>query len=107
MVLSRFGGGTVAPDGVTGSGVDRRHALRLLGGLGLAGTMAGPLAACSSSDSSSPYAHLPATIGLLLPQTGERKLIGDELKNGFNLYLEQHDGQLGGHPITITTADEG
>lgn len=69
--------------------------------------LAGALAACSPDTPSNPYADLPVSIGLLLPQTGDRKPIGDELKNGFELYLETHGGQLGGHPAVITFADEG
>jgi branched-chain amino acid transport system substrate-binding protein len=69
--------------------------------------MGAALSACSAEGADNPYAHTPVNIGLLRPQTGERKLIGDELKNGFNLYLEQHGGQLGGHPATMMTSDEG
>ncbi|MBB5870936.1 branched-chain amino acid transport system substrate-binding protein [Allocatelliglobosispora scoriae] len=82
---------------------DRRRALQLFGGAGLAGA----LAACSSTASDNPYSDLPVSIGLLLPQTGSRKAVGDELKNGFELWLEQHSGLLGGHPAQITYADEG
>ena len=82
---------------------DRRRALQLLGGVGLAGA----LAACSPTESADPYADIPVSIGLLLPQTGDRKPIGDELKNGFELWLEHRNGLLGGHLAQLTFADEG
>ncbi|MEU8080899.1 ABC transporter substrate-binding protein [Catellatospora citrea] len=46
-------------------------------------------------------------IGLLLPQSGAFTAIGEDLRRGFDLYLEGTGGKLGGRPATIVTADEG
>jgi branched-chain amino acid transport system substrate-binding protein len=46
-------------------------------------------------------------VGLLWPQSGPYKAIGDDLAKGWQLYLDTHGGQLAGHTITTTTADEG
>lgn len=49
----------------------------------------------------------PVKIGLLVPQSGVYKSLGDDMKNGWELYLEQNDGQLGGREIDTVLADEG
>jgi branched-chain amino acid transport system substrate-binding protein len=46
------------------------------------------------------------TIGLLVPQSGPYKAIGDDMRRGWDLYLDQHGGKLGGHPIDVVTVDE-
>ncbi len=47
------------------------------------------------------------TVGLITPQSGPYKAIGDDMRQGFTLYLTQHHNQLGGHPVRVVTADEG
>ncbi|MFG2328109.1 ABC transporter substrate-binding protein [Streptomyces sp. NPDC048604] len=49
----------------------------------------------------------PLKIGLLVPQSGTYKALGDEMKQGFELYVEQHGGRLGGREVEIVVADEG
>lgn len=49
----------------------------------------------------------PVKIGLLVPQSGVYKSLGDDMKNGYELYLEQNDGQLGGRDVETILADEG
>jgi branched-chain amino acid transport system substrate-binding protein len=68
------------------------------------------LAACggdSSLGGDSENSDGPIQIGLLVPQSGVYKALGDDMKAGFEVYLEQHDGQLGGHDVEVTLADEG
>jgi branched-chain amino acid transport system substrate-binding protein len=84
--------------------MNRRRALQLLAALGTTGLTA----ACSSdSDDEAAPAGNPVKIGLIVPQTGAYKTIGTEIVNGFQLYLTLRGGRLGGHPVTLLTADEG
>src|SRR5690625_4328473 len=46
-------------------------------------------------------------IGLLLPLSGAFEALGDDAQDGFELYLDLNDGQLGGQEIDVTVADEG
>ena len=49
----------------------------------------------------------PVKIGLLVPQSGVYKALGDDMKNGYELYLEQNDNMLGGREVETVLADEG
>ena len=46
-------------------------------------------------------------IGLIAPQTGGYKAIGEDIIHGFQLFLDLNDNRLGGHPVQLLTADEG
>ncbi|MDI5941524.1 ABC transporter substrate-binding protein, partial [Micromonospora sp. DH15] len=87
------------------SQMNRRRALQLLAALGTTGLTA----ACATDGDEGPAAPTgkPVKIGLIAPQTGGFKAIGDEIVNGFQLYLTLNGQQLGGHPVTVVTADEG
>lgn len=49
----------------------------------------------------------PIKIGLLVPQSGVYKSLGDDMKAGFEVYLEEHDNKLGGAEVEVILADEG
>lgn len=88
------------------SQISRRKALKLLAGLGATGLVA----ACgddSDPGSGEQVSDNPVRIGLIAPQTGGYKPIGQEIINGFQLYLEQNNNLLGGHPVDLLVRDEG
>ncbi|MEU7823076.1 ABC transporter substrate-binding protein [Catellatospora sp. NPDC049133] len=47
------------------------------------------------------------TIGFIAPQTGPYQAIGTDMQRGWDLYLDQHGGKLGGHRVKVVLADEG
>ncbi|MFD9333064.1 ABC transporter substrate-binding protein [Streptomyces sp. NPDC060028] len=49
----------------------------------------------------------PVKIGLLVPQSGTYKALGDDMRHGFELYVTQHGGRLGGRAVHVVVADEG
>lgn len=86
------------------SQMNRRRALQLLAALGTTGLVAG----CGSDTDPQPTTNRgPIKIGLITPQAGGFKSIGDDITNGFQLFLDLHDKRLGGHPVELLTADEG
>ncbi|MET7418137.1 ABC transporter substrate-binding protein [Dactylosporangium sp. NPDC005555] len=93
------------------SHLNRRQALRLFAAAGVAGTAAPLLSACSSGSSSNTNVSLPTgppvKIGMIVPLTGSRKDLGNEMDNGFQLYLKTHDNKLGNREVQLLKVDEG
>lgn len=93
------------------SHLNRRQALRLFAAAGVAGAAAPLLSACSDSGSSASNATLPTgppvKIGMIVPLTGSRKDLGNEMDNGFQLYLKVHENKLGNREVQLVKVDEG
>jgi branched-chain amino acid transport system substrate-binding protein len=71
-------------------------------------TLLAAAAACSGSSLDSTSGTDGAlTIGLVWPQSGPYQAIGGDQAKGWQLYLDQHGGKLGGHTVTTPSADEG
>jgi branched-chain amino acid transport system substrate-binding protein len=87
--------------------LDRREALRLLATLGAAGVTAPVLSACGDDGSGGSGSLAPVKIGVVMPQTGVLKSDGDDLGNGFRLYLKRTGGTLGGRLANVVFVDEG
>lgn len=68
------------------------------------------LTACSGGTlggSSEDSADGPIRIGLLVPQSGVYKSLGDDMKAGFELYVKEKGNKLGGRDVQVVLADEG
>ncbi len=46
------------------------------------------------------------TIGLLNPLTGPFAALGEDVNDGFQLYLDEHDGRIAGRDIEVVVEDE-
>ena len=86
------------------SQMNRRRALQLLAALGTTALAAG----CGDDDDAASTSDgSPIKIGLIAPENGPGKTIGQDIINGFQLYLTLNGQRLGGHPVNLLTADEG
>jgi branched-chain amino acid transport system substrate-binding protein len=81
---------------------------RLLGAVGAVALLATACGGSSlSSEESGGSDDGPVKIGLLVPRSGVYKALGDDMKAGFEVFLEQHDNMLGGRDVKVVVADEG
>ncbi|WP_419998961.1 ABC transporter substrate-binding protein [Streptomyces boninensis] len=62
-------------------------------------------AGCSSGGSGSGDDTIK--VGLLASLSGTYEAVGVDQRKGFELYLDTHDGKLGGHKIDLSVGDEG
>jgi len=72
--------------------------------------LATALAACggsSLSSESSSGGGDSVKIGLVVPASGVYEPLGIDMTRGFELYLEQNGGELGGREVEVVKADEG
>ncbi len=90
--------------------LDRRQLLRMFGLVAAAGATGGLAAACGSNDQTDQVrtpSGLTIPVGLVVPNYGRFARIGQEIRSGFLLYLEDTGNFLGNHNVDLHTADEG
>ncbi|HEX2028693.1 MAG TPA: ABC transporter substrate-binding protein [Nitriliruptorales bacterium] len=93
--------------------LSRRDFLKRVGLVGAAMGVPGVLAACGgeTGEEASPSPTRPTApkgelrIGLLVPLSGTYASLGRDMQNGFRLYLDRHDGELGGHKVQVVDAE--
>jgi branched-chain amino acid transport system substrate-binding protein len=90
--------------------VDRRQFLRLFGAVAAVGATGG-LAACGSDPLPGGTELQPSGftigIGLVAPTAGPFAKIGEDIQNGFSLFLSGNRGMLGPHNVDLKIVDEG
>lgn len=84
---------------------------RLLGMFGATGAAAA-LSACGSSlgsgsSSGGEQGGGSVKVGLVIPQAGVYAPLGVDMRRAWDLWLEQHDGKIGGYTVTTVVGDEG
>ena len=85
---------------------------RLLAAVG-AGVLAVAMAACGGGslgndvEGGGGEGSGTVRVGLVIPQAGVYTPLGEDMQNGWNLWLDQNDGTLGGYQVETVVADEG
>ena len=60
-----------------------------------------------SDPAAKPQSQTPFPVGLLLDTAGVDGTAGTDARDGFELYVSQHGGRLGGRPAQVTVSNEG
>ena len=64
------------------------------------------LAAACAFSASVPAQAQELKIGFLAPRTGIFTQLGTDMVNGFQMYLDEHEGKLGGDTVTFIVEDD-
>lgn len=81
------------------STTSRRKFLLSSGVAGSAAALGGCLGGITGSDEET------LTVGYVLPFSGTYSLLGESIVNGFEMYLDQNDGQIGGREVETVQSD--
>src|SRR5690242_761581 len=74
----------------------------------LAGLLAtGLLVAGCGAGNASDADTQPVKIGFVASLSGTYQAAGEDMRDGFQLYLDIHDGQFGGRKVDLVVGDEG
>jgi branched-chain amino acid transport system substrate-binding protein len=89
--------------------IDRRQVLRIIGAIAALGATGGAAACSSSLPTTQPEVPTGRTIsiGLVTPALGAFAKIGDDIQQGFKLFLDDNSNLLGLNRVDLKTAEEG
>jgi branched-chain amino acid transport system substrate-binding protein len=63
------------------------------------------LSGCTGGDAAAGGTRI--TVGLIASISGAYQAVGEDMRDGFSLYLDTHGGRLGGYPVDLVVVDEG
>jgi branched-chain amino acid transport system substrate-binding protein len=89
----------------TGSGAARGLAVAVAALLA-AGCTGGALRQESAAGATSSRGSV-VKIGFVAPLSGPFATVGEDMRRGFRLYLDRHEGRLGGRQVNVVEVDEG
>ena len=83
--------------------LDRRQLLKIFGAIAAAGATSGLAACTASSAQAGPRGRI--TVGLVAPTSGPYARIGEDLRRGFQLFLDTNDGLLGNLTVDLMVTE--